>query len=185
MAFHKLAGSFFLVIFLLKFLCLPAMSIFFVRECRGAELMFDFLKRCAVSGALKGHLLHTTLKRKLNTVPPTFSIFYSGAGWSRATLHRQVEMCAFHHNLSLLSLLLYCLRKCGFYFVLLLLYQQWGGIKTKNADNVRVFGGGGGGSEIPENADILGVFFPRKFFSSPGLYTILTKIYKNSSISAN
>ena len=60
-----------------------------------------------------------------------------------------------------------------------------GGIKTKNADNVRVFGGGGGGSEIPENADILGFFFPRKFFSSLGLYTILTKIYKNSSISAN
>ena len=46
-------------------------------------------------------------------------------------------------------------------------------------------GGGGGGSEIPENADILGFFFPRKFFSSLGLYTILTKIYKNSSISAN
>ena len=60
-----------------------------------------------------------------------------------------------------------------------------GGIKTKNADNVRVFGGGGGGSEIPENADILGFFFPRKFFSSLGSYTILTKIYKNSSISAN
>ena len=60
-----------------------------------------------------------------------------------------------------------------------------GGIKTKNADNVRVFGGGGGGSEIPENADILGFFFPRKFFSSLGLYTILTKIYKNLSISAN
>ena len=67
--------------------------------------MFDFLKRCAVPGALKGHLLHTTLKRKLNTVPPTFSIFCSGEGWRRATLHRQVEMCAFHHNLSLLSLL--------------------------------------------------------------------------------
>ena len=64
-------------------------------------------------------------------------------------------------------------------------YPQRGGIKTKNADNVRVFGGGGGGSEIPENADILGVFFPRKFFSSLGSYTILTKIYKNSSISAN
>ena len=46
-------------------------------------------------------------------------------------------------------------------------------------------GEGGGGSEIPENADILGFFCPRKFFSSPGLYTILTKIYKNSSISAN
>ena len=60
-----------------------------------------------------------------------------------------------------------------------------GGIKTKNADNVRVFGGGGGGSEIPENADILGFFFPGNFFSLPGLYTILTKIYKNSSISAN
>ena len=43
----------------------------------------------------------------------------------------------------------------------------------------------GGGSEIPENADILGFFFPRKFFSSLGSYTILTKIYKNSSISAN
>ena len=61
----------------------------------------------------------------------------------------------------------------------------WGGIKTKNADNVRVFWGGEGGSEIPENADILGFFFPRKFFSSLGSYTILTKIYKNSSISAN
>ena len=60
-----------------------------------------------------------------------------------------------------------------------------GGIKTKNADNVRVFGGGGGGSEIPENADILEFFFPGNFFSLPGLYTILTKIYKNSSISAN
>ena len=99
----------------------PGYVYFFVRECRGAELMFDFLKRCAVPGALKGHLLHTTLKRKLNTVPPTFSIFYSGAGWSRATLHRQVEMCAFHHNLSLLSLLLYCLRSavsilCLFFF---------------------------------------------------------------------
>ena len=46
-------------------------------------------------------------------------------------------------------------------------------------------GEGGGGSEIPENADILGFFFPGNFFSLPGLYTILTKIYKNSSISAN
>ena len=31
-------------------------------------------------------------------------ILYSGAGWSRATLHRQFEVCVFH-NLSLLSLL--------------------------------------------------------------------------------
>ena len=48
-------------------------------------------------------------KRKLNTVPilpAFFSVFLiPGAGWSSATLHRQVEVCAFHHNLSLLSLL--------------------------------------------------------------------------------
>ena len=44
-----------------------------------------------------------------------------------------------------------------------------GGIKTKNADNVRVFGGGGGGSEIPENADILGGFFSSKIFFFTGV----------------
>ena len=52
----QIGWELFLVIFLLKFLCLPAMCFFFVRECRGAEPMFDFLKRCAVPGALKGHL---------------------------------------------------------------------------------------------------------------------------------
>ena len=57
--------------------------------------------------------------------------------------------------------------------------------KQKTRTMSAFLGGEGGGSEIPENADILGFFFPRKFFSSPGLYTILTKIYKNSSISAN
>ena len=81
-------------------------------------LMFDFLKRCAVPGALKGHLLHTTLKRKLNTVPPTFSIFYSGEGWSRATLHRQVESVCFTTTSPFCLYCLYCWRFlfCAFFF---------------------------------------------------------------------
>ena len=44
-------------------------------------------------------MIHAMLN-KLNTVPPTPFLFsYSGAGWSRATFHRQVEVCTFHHNL--------------------------------------------------------------------------------------
>ena len=50
------------------------------------------------------------LKRKLNTVPMSSFFFFILAGWSRATFNRQVEVCVFHHNLSLLSLLFYCLR---------------------------------------------------------------------------
>ena len=50
-------------------------------------------------------------KKEIEHRSPTpflFPFFYSGAGWSRATFHRQVEVSAFHHNLSLLSLLYCC-----------------------------------------------------------------------------
>ena len=40
-------------------------------------------------------------KEIAHRTPTPFLFFYSGAGWSRATLHRQVEVCASHHNLSL------------------------------------------------------------------------------------
>ena len=75
--------------------------------------------------------------RKLNTAlqPPFFS--YSGAGWSRAAFHRQVEVCAFHHNLSLFVFIVFILfylrggkhkkgRGAGFNFLQPRL--QWGAI---------------------------------------------------------
>ena len=83
-----------------------------------------------------------------------------------------------------------CTSLCTVYFLGHIFKKQNNNVRgwhqnKKRGQCPRFWGGRGGGSEIPENADILGVFFPRKFFSSLGLYTILTKIYKNSSISAN
>ena len=52
-------------------------------------------------------------KRKLNTVPLPLPSIVGRVG-GRATLHRQVEVCAFHHNLSLFvfreNKLLVCVR---------------------------------------------------------------------------
>ena len=79
-------------------------------------------------------------KRKLNTVPQLPS-FFSILDWSRATFHRQVEVCAFHHNLSLLSLLFYLgwgNTKVRFQF-LLIFYKHLRGVHAAKKKQISAF----------------------------------------------